>query len=83
MASKGATRLAQVLSKRMHNTAGYHSKTSTEQGEIISGHKLKVDTLSITIPKDGYTKADGVEVSVGSRVVVNWVSGEPVIVAKL
>lgn len=83
MASKATTRLANVLSKRMHSTAGYHNSASTEQGKIVSGQKLKVDTLNLTIPKKGYKKADGVSVSVGSRVLVSWASGEPVIVAKL
>lgn len=83
MASKATTRLAQVLSKRMHSTAKFNNSTSTEQGKIISGRKLKMDTLNLTIPKKGYKKADGVSISVGNRVLVSWASGEPVIVAKL
>lgn len=83
MASKGTARLAQILSKRMHSTAGYHNQNSVEQGVIIAGHKLKMDTLNLTIPKDGYVKADGIDISVGNRVIVSWASGEPVIVAKI
>lgn len=83
MASKGTARLAQILSKRMHSTANYHNNVSVEQGVIVAGHKLKMDTLNTTIPKDGYEKADGIDVSVGNRVIVSWASGQPVIVAKL
>ena len=83
MQTRGTTRLANILSKRMHSTADYHSTLSTEQGKIISGRKLKVDTLGVVIPKNGYKKVKGVSVTVGSRVVVSWASGEPVIVARL
>ena len=83
MASKGTTRLAQILSKRMHGTASYHSTISVEQGKVISGHKLKMDSLGVTIPRDGYETSDGLELSVGDRVVVSWASGDPVVVAKL
>jgi len=83
MVSKGTTRLAQILSKRMHGTASYHNNVSVEQGVIVSGHKLKMDSLGVTIPRKGYSTASGVKLSVGNRVVVSWASGEPVIVAKL
>lgn len=83
MASKGTARLAQILSKRMHGTAQYHNEISVEQGKVVSGHKLKMDSLDVTIPKNGYKTSDGIELSVGNRVVVSWASGEPVVVAKL
>lgn len=83
MPSKGTTRLANILSKRMHSTADYHNELTTEQGKIIAGRKLKVDTLGVIIPRKGYKKASGVSVSVGNRVVVSWASGEPVIVARI
>ena len=83
MASKGTARLAQILSRRMHGTATYHNSISVEQGVVISGHRLRMDSLDVTIPRDGYRTAAGITLSVGSRVVVSWASGEPVVVAKL
>ena len=81
--SKATARLAQVLSKRMHSTAAYHETVYNEQGVIISGHKLKIETLGVTVPRSGYRKARGLTVFVGDHVLVNWASGDPVIVAKL
>lgn len=83
MATKGTTRLAQILSKRMHGTATYHNSVQTEQGKVVSGHKLKMDTLDITIPRSGYSVANGIELSVGDTVIVSWASGEAVVVGVL
>ena len=83
MSTRGTTRLAQILSKRMHSTSAYHSNVSVEQGLVIAGHKLRMDNLNVTVPRGEYKTADGLELSVGDRVVVSWTSDDPVVVAKM
>lgn len=83
--NKGAYKLADVLQKRMNSVSGRNISISAEMGVILSGNKLKIDSLPEDIlDADDYSICSFANVTSGDRVLVVWSEdGEPIVVDKI
>lgn len=88
MSSKGSSKLAAILQKRIKNLNNQSQSVAVELATITSGLGLKVDSLpNFTIKRSEYFICKGVYESTlqaGDRVLINWTyDGEIVVVDKL
>ena len=93
--SKGASKLASVLQKRMSKIADRKDKVCVETGEILAGYKLKISSIpGQVLDKDEYSVCSTVQrkipcqkefpIQPGDRVLVVWTfDDEPVVIDKL
>lgn len=89
VSSKGASKLASVLQSRMNQMNQRNSTVSVELGAILTGKKLKVDSLpEEVLDKDDYSVCETIvntePLKKGDRVLVVWTNdGEPVVIDKI
>lgn len=93
--TKGASKLASVLQKRMSKVAEHKTSVCVETGEILSGYKLKISSIpGQVLDKDEYSVCSTVQQKIpcqnsfpiqpGDRVLIVWTfDGEPVVIDKL
>lgn len=87
--SKGASKLASVLQRRMNQTIRGETGIVAERGEIVSGRKLKLYSIPDAIlDRDDYSVCVTIEnespLKAGDRVLILWTNdGEPVVIDKI
>lgn len=87
--SKGAHRLAVVLQKRMKQVSGNGVSLTAELGTIVSGKKLKVDSIpEAVLDSDDFLVCETISTTdplkEGDRVLVIWTADDdPVVIDKV
>lgn len=80
----GNAKLAAVLQKRMQGVSSFCESPGMELGEISGSGSLKIDNFTPEIPAGEYlicipAGGSGGSPAAGSRVLVAWAGGEPVV----
>lgn len=87
--SKGASKLASVLQKRMAQVVNGRTSVIAEKGEIVAGRKLKLFSIPDAIlDRDDYSVCYTVQqtrpLKKGDVVLVVWTfDGEPVVIDRI